>query len=131
MKIRTLSSSPSSRSKPIEPSRRSLAVAVGIELDDGRIDLREPGGGLERGADRVVEVDRRGDLAEEPTALRLLLGAADRARQLARELVEPSLERLHGRGHLGLDVARGPAAQPTQKLERQQEADAECHSKTD
>src|SRR6185503_7516431 len=54
-----------------------VSVAVGIELDDGRIDLREPGGGLECGADRVVEVDRRGDLAEEPTALRLLLGTAD------------------------------------------------------
>ena len=119
---------------PVEPDRPEqalVAVAVRLQLDDGCVDLREPGGGLQRGADRVVEIDRRGDLAEEPAALRLLLGAADRAAQLLRKLVEPCLEALDGCGHLGLDVTRAPPAQPTQQLERQEDADDEPNSETD
>src|SRR5262249_29314491 len=53
-----------------------VAVAVRIQLDDRRVDLGEPGGRLERRSDRVVEVDRGGDLAEEPAALSLFLGSA-------------------------------------------------------
>ena len=108
-----------------------VAVAVRIELDHRRVDIRQAGGSLEGGADRVVEVDRGGDLAEEPAALRLLLGAVDGARQLPRELVEPRFERLDRRGHLGLDVASGPAAQPAQQLERHEDADDERYSETD
>ena len=51
--------------------------------------------------------------------------------QLPRELVEPRFERLDRRGHLGLDVARGPAAQPAQQLERHEDADDERYSETD
>ena len=108
-----------------------VAVPVGIELDHRRVDPRQPGGRLQRGVDRVVEIDGRGDLAEELAALRLLLGAADGAAQLSRELVEPSLERLHGRSHLGLDVARVPPAQPTEQLERHEGQNDEPNSETD
>ena len=132
MKIRTPSSLLVLVAVEADRAEQTLvAVAGGIELDDRRIDLRQAGGGLEGGADRVVEVDRSGDLAEEPAALRLLLGAVDGARQLARELVEPRFERPHGRRHLGLDIARGPATQPAEQLEHQEDTDAERNSETD
>jgi hypothetical protein len=86
-----------------------VAVAVRVELDDRRVDLRERGSGLERRGQRVVEVYRRAKLSKLPVALPLLLRLSHGPTELLGELVEPRFERLHH----GRDLCLGLAARLT------------------
>ena len=65
---------------------------------------------LERSRQHLVEVDRPGELAEDPAAPPLFLGALESAGQLAAELVHPGVQAGHHLGHPFVGrIARAPA----------------------
>jgi hypothetical protein len=81
------------------PGDDRWAVGSRLEAQQRRVRAGDGDGGVQRLADDVVEVDRPGELAEEPRPAALLLGPVDGAGELGCELVHPLLERLDHRGN--------------------------------
>ena len=70
---------------------RLAALRVG-QHDERRVGVLERPCRLERPGEHLVQVDRPGELPEDPAAPALLLGPLERAGQLAAELVHPGVE---------------------------------------
>jgi hypothetical protein len=80
--------------------------------------------GLERAGQDLVEVDRPGELAEDPLPAALLVGPLERGRELLAELVHP---RVQSGDHLGDPlIGRGfrPPA-PDQQAEQEEREGSE------
>ena len=77
-----------------QAQRRDERLAAGgiREHDERRVGVLERPRCLERPREHLVEVDRPGQLPEDPAAPALLLGALERPGQLAAELVHPGVE---------------------------------------
>ena len=121
-----------SASSAARPSAATIGAPSGaLEPHDRGVDAGEAAGGVERAREHLVEVDRAGDLAEEPAALALLLRPGDRSRELLRELVHPLLERLHHRPDPLVGAPVGAADHAREHDEEDQEAGSECRGYAD
>ena len=63
--------------------------------DQGRVGALERAGGLQRPGEHLVQVDRAGELAEDPASPALLLGPLQGTGQLSAELVHPGIQARH------------------------------------
>jgi hypothetical protein len=101
-----------------ERRHQGLAALRIREHHERRVRALEGPRRLERPCQHVVEVDRAGQLPEDPAAAALLLGALQRTRQLAPELVHALVQAGHDLGH---PLVRPGVRAPPDDQQRQEE----------
>jgi len=113
-----------SRRQAVGSDRRPALLA--LEPHDRGVGVRHGAGRrLERAREHLVEVDRAGDLTEEPTAPALLLGPVDGAGELVPELVHPRFEDADDVGDPLVGETAGPPDERREQDEQEHDAHAE------
>jgi hypothetical protein len=110
--------------EPVRDDERAALEPVD-EADERRVGRGRADGGVERPLQHVVEVDRAGELAEQPVTARVGLGALERAAELADRRLHAHVEVADGGRDPLVGAELGTSGRPSGGDEGHEHADGE------